>query len=103
MRQETYKQFSMRVVDDKTPRLEQLKARLLVDGTPVQRFIKGLVPRLTVCAPMSGCVGVSVQSTKTEGFQNPRLADEGCIRGLSSHRPNEKDAPDYTAAWLESH
>lgn len=62
-----------------------------------------IVPLLILCVLTQGCVGISVQSAKTERFQDPHLADNGSARGLRDRDPGETNATAYTTAWLEAH
>ena len=68
-------------------------------GRVAQKFAASLA----LCALVQGCVGISVSTAKTERFQNPRLAEEACPRGLRSIVPSGTNAPIYTTGWLESH
>jgi hypothetical protein len=62
-----------------------------------------VLPLLFACVLVTGCVGISVSTTKSESFQNPRLAENAYARALRSPTPGETNSSACTSAWLESH
>ena len=69
----------------------------------MKKLFRSTTVALTAMFLLNGCIGVAVQTTRTQKFQDPSVADNARASGLGQRNFNQTNAVDYTAAWLNAH
>ena len=66
--------------------------------------MKMIIPYLSLCLSLQGCVGGGVLKTHTQTVPNPKIPDGAYAASLYSHDMSKtSNAVLYTSAWLQAH